>query len=485
MAINESARRQGLVSGMSYSNALALCPELQTARAAPQEDRRRLKQLARWCERYGPSCNIHDESSLWVEITGTAHLFGGEKKLLEKISSDFLQRGHMVLPGLASTPGAAFALSRFAPTRDLQSRIAPSGKQQDFLASLPVEALRLCPDTVSLLHRLGLATIGQLLRLPRNSLKRRFSDKQQARAVLLRLDQMLGLRDEPLVPLSPPVAFESRLHFPDALASMQMLECALVRLVDDITGQMDKHRQGARQISLTLWRPDHSRARITIGTTSACRDSARIIRLFREKLQHREPGDNIEIAVLAVDRAELLSARQYSLDHTRKNRETEFPLSLIDRLQNRPRIRHIGCLQAVDSHIPEQAQKLSRPPLPQNTWPAAFPGDRNNNVYLSPRPFLLLNPPESVEIIPALPDGPPQHIVWRRARRKVIAATGPERLALEWWHNTARLPSAGSRDYYRVKTADGGDFWLCRQAVFEGKQKTKIPPRWFLHGFFG
>ena len=143
-------------------------------------------------------------------------------------------------------------------------------------------------------------TLGQLMDLPRESLKRRFPSPDQARSVLLRLDQILELRDEPLAPLTPPVLFSSRLRFAEALFSKQMLERALTRLIDDVTLQLERQNQGARALTFSLWRADGSTSHIAIGTAQPCRDKTHLFNLFKEKISRIEPGFGIDVIALFV-----------------------------------------------------------------------------------------------------------------------------------------------------------------------------------------
>ena len=212
----------------------------------------------------------------------------------------------------------SFALSQFTPAHFVfddktKAPIIPPqsslAQLQQHLSPLPITALRLHENTCSLLHRLGLMTLGQLVYLPRESLKRRFPSPDQARSVLLRLDQILELRDEPLAPLTPPVLFSSRLRFTDALFSKQMLERALTRLIDDVTLQLERQNQGARALTFSLWRADGNASHITIGTAQPCRDKTHLFNLFKEKISRIEPGFGIDVIALFITKAEPHSAK--------------------------------------------------------------------------------------------------------------------------------------------------------------------------------
>jgi protein ImuB len=84
-----------------------------------------------------------------------------------------------------------------------------------------------------------------------------------------------------------------------------------------------------------------------------------------------------------------------------------------------------------------------------------------------------------------VPDDPPLQFCWRGALHRVRAASGPERIAAEWWRRHAAPPGRPEtdlvRDYYRVEDIGGGRFWMFRTGLNTGGSAA----RWFLHGLFG
>src|SRR5581483_6262243 len=99
------------------------------------------------------------------------------------------------------------------------------------------------------------------------------------------------------------------------------------------------------------------------------------------------------------------------------------------------------------------------------------------------RPILLFDPPEPVETMAELPDGPPARFVWRRAQRRVVKAQGPERLAAEWWRSQSGKTPARTRDYYRVEDDHGRRYWLFREGLY-GREDADRAPSWWMHGVF-
>ena len=86
-------------------------------------------------------------------------------------------------------------------------------------------------------------------------------------------------------------------------------------------------------------------------------------------------------------------------------------------------------------------------------------------------------------MLAAVPDGPPVSFIWRRVRRHIARAVGPERIACEWWRDALEDPDPTGqiRDYFDVEDRDGRRYWLYRAGLYQG---VEAPPRWFLHGLF-
>lgn len=241
-ALNAAGLREGLFPGLGLADARAICPTLLTLPAAPKKDRDALLDLARWAScRYSPTLNADGDDGLWLDITGVPHLFGGERALLADMAGRLARAGLTARLALADTLGGAHALARYARR---SSFIVPGGEIEAALAPLPVEALRLEPEIVTLLKRLGLKRIGQLYDLPRTSLERRFHAKETAEAVLLRLDQALGRRSEPRVPLLPSPDFVVRLPFPEPLITHEGVAGALDHLAGALCAKLARAGRG-------------------------------------------------------------------------------------------------------------------------------------------------------------------------------------------------------------------------------------------------
>ncbi len=467
-AVNRQAEAEGLAPGMRLADARALLPRLAAAEARPAEDRRGLERLALWCNRFTPCCAVDGADGLLLDIAGADHLFGGEAAMAAEVEACIAGLGFEVRTGLADTPGAAWALARFGGEG---RRIAAPGDAPAALAPLPVEALRIVSGDVRLLRRLGLATVGAVDALPRAALARRFDRRERSEAVLERLDRVLGRSPDPAASLPLPPACLARLAFPEPLIDLAGLEAAVARLMEELCASLERDGLGARELALLFCRVDGGAARRGVSTARATRDSAHLRRLFEGRIETVDPGFGIDAMALHAIRAEPLAHEQFRL--TEGGRGSGGLGPLIDRLQARLGEGSVSRLAPVASHLPERAERRMAPGREGAAWPVQ-PG-------VGQRPFRLFDRPEPVEVVAGLPDGPPALFAWRRLRRRIARAEGPERIEPEWW---AGGSDDDPRDYYRVEDTEGRRYWLYRAGLYRDAG-SKGPPRWYIHGLYG
>ena len=292
-AVNREAGAQGLRSGMRLADARALLANLVTASRRPgggPAGARAVRPLVQ--PFHALVCAVDGEDGLLLDITGCAHLFGGEAALMDEIAARVTGLGVESRLGLADTPGAAWALARFGPA---ETRIAAPGGAHTAIAGLPVEALRLAAEDAHLLRRLGLVTIGAVEGLPRASLARRFPCRERGSAVLARLDRALGRQAEPIVPMAPPPACLERLALPEPLIDRAGLDAALARLMPGLAASLERDGLGVRRLALWCYRVDGGVVRRAVATARATRDGDHLLRLFRETLETVDPGFGIDL----------------------------------------------------------------------------------------------------------------------------------------------------------------------------------------------
>ncbi len=465
-AVDATAAALGLRAGMALAQARALVPGLAICPAEPDADAAALRHWAGWCLRYAPLAAADPPDGIWIDVTGSTHLLGGENRLLRDLINRLTAQGMEARAAIADTPGAAHAAARFGTASRIPSDTTHRGATRAALVPLPIDALRLPAATCDGLRRLGFERIGQLLATDRAPLVRRFGAR-----VATRLDQALGLVFEPIVPVLPPERAQARLTFMEPLLTEAAFATVIARLAASVCAALETTGQGARRLDLLFERVDGSVQAIRIGTARPSRDARHLTRMLQERLERVDPG-------LGVEAMRLIAVQTDALIHT----QTETRLAdadppeadiaeLVDRLSNRLGADRIYRAALVESDVPERAVRRvpALRPATRMTWPPDWP-----------RPVRLLDPPQPIDAMALLPDQPPVAFTWRRLRHRIRHADGPERIAGEWWKRDGEMRSV--RDYFRVEDEDGRRFWLFRRG--DGSDPTTGDLRWFLHGFF-
>jgi protein ImuB len=463
-AVDRQALAFGLTPGLALADARARLPDLVAVEHDPAADLAFLGRLADACDRYTPLVALDEPGGLVLDITGCAHLFGGEATLRADLHARLKGVGLSARSAIAGTPEAARANARFGA-----AGIVPPGADAEVARPLPVAALEAEAEAALALTRAGLKTIGDLADRPSELISARFGE-----ALTTRLARLTGREDRRITPrrAPPPYLVERRFAEPigreeDMLATLSLLAGRAILL-------LEQRGEGGRRFEASFFRTDGAVRRIAVEAGRPLREVQALQRLFRERIgalaDPIDPGFGFDLIRLAVMHAEPFETAQASLDgHEQADEDTA---ALIDRLAARFGRASVLRFAHRNTHRPERAEALVPALEAGPPWPPAG--------ALPPleRPLQIFDPPQAVETLAEVPDGPPITFRWRRVTHQIARAEGPERIAAEWWRDGTE---AFTRDYYRVEDAEGRRFWLYRDGLY-GREAEH--PRWFLHGLF-
>jgi len=460
-AVCPRSRALGLEPGMPLAKARILVSGLDVRAADPEGDAAWLRRLGLFAaRRWTPRAAVSGPDGLWLDLTGVAHLFGGERTMCARILAFCRRLGFTARIGVAGTTGAAHALARFGPE---PLALCPGGREGDALALMPLAALRLDDKPLAAARRLGLERIGELVAMPRAPLQRRFGS-----TLLLRLDQALGRAPEPFDPIVPEEPPSVLLRFQEPIASPEAIAEACAEAARRLVPLLAESGLAARRLVLALQIVDNSVQYQTISLAKATRDGDHLRQLLCAMIEKIEPGFGIERLRLIAARVEPLGAEPIP-GAMAGERPVPDLAALVDRLAVRLGARRIHRLTALESDLPERSVARAGP----LTAPAAWPG--------WPRPVCLLYPPEPVEqVLSTVPDGPPRRFRWRGRVHQIAAADGPERVYGEWWRHESER--AAVRDYFQVEDVEGARFWLYRSG--DSEDPATGDTSWYLHGVF-
>lgn len=505
-ALNSQAQAAGVQLGQPLRDAHAMCAGLITRQRNVPAEAAFLTALRRWAGKFSPWVAEEAPDGLIVDLTGCAHLFGGEETLLHVIEADCADMGLTVCMGIADTLGAAWALARYAgqgagsdrngdaidqearatrsravkrrhwtrggtpPARPAPQgayRIAPPGQVHGALSPLPVAALRLDMDITAQLGRLGLRRIGDLLGQPRAALARRFG-----KGLVLRLDQALGSAPEPVSPARPPDHFAVRLTLPDPIGLKDDLLAGIDRLLPRFCARLEEKGRGVRTLKFEAHRADHGTETVVLSLARPSYNPHRIRPLLELKLDQIDAGFGIDMLRIEAIQTEPVHART-AVGHLKAGQAVRDRIDgnsalddLIGKLGARVGMEAITRRHPASSHVPEKTALTLAAAWSQ---PAA-----GWDVPTNPRPLTLWTPEPLM--IPDTPDLPIR-FRWRGRDWELAEGRGPERISPEWWLDDPDWRN-GVRDYWVVTTRDGDRLWLFYA------HGAALSPGWFCHGRF-
>jgi protein ImuB len=449
------AEQQGAFTGMAAADARAAVPELVAVDDTPGKADKLLHLLGLWCIRYTPTVAVDLPDGLLLDISGCAHLWDDERGYLKEIVLKLRNAGFDARAAIADTPGAAWAVARFARV----SPIVPTGKQSQAIAGLPPASLRLEPEILERLQKLGFRTIGPLLSMPAPTLRRRFGT-----TLLLRLDQALGKIDEVLVPIVPPVPYTERLPCLEPIKTVVGIEIAIEKLLSALCLRLQAEGKGLRKAVLKCIRIDGRTVQTGIATNRGSHSVSHLLKLFGLQIARIEPALGIELFVLEASKVDDMETVQEQIWAVDRGLADTALTELLDRVAGKVGAEAIQRYLPAEHYWPERSIKVaaSLTEEPQAAWPEQM------------RPIRLLHTPESIEVMALVPDNPPKTFTYKGKRHDIIKADGPERIGREWWQDKGE-----HRDYFIVEDSEGQRYWVFRSGHYDGGDA-----RWYLHGYF-
>lgn len=432
-AVNPAARALGLRAGQSLTSAQALAQGFATVEHDPAATERQQQLLAAWAYRFSSQVSLHYPRALLLEVESSLGLFGPWPRFEARLREELRALGFRHRIVLASNPVAARMLA------NAHDGLAASDPEttRAALAAMPIDRLGLPVDAATAFSRMGLRQLDQILRLPRDTLARRFAAEVQ-----LHLDRLLGLRAMALDCYLPPDRFESRLELNFDVESSQALLFPLRRMIEDLAAFLAGRDAGVQRFSLFMEHAEGADTLLQVGLLAAEREAGRLLELARGRLEQltlRAPVRNLrlvaeELPAFVPQAGELFSARAQQQQNWEQLRE---------RLRARLGDEAVRSVGVVADHRPECAWRGTGLPV------------ANAGTCTAPRPGWLLEEPRTLPL----------------AGLRLLA--GPERIESGWWDG-----GDVRRDYYLVETEAGQRGWAYRQCGDE-----RDSPLW-LQGWF-
>jgi protein ImuB len=428
VAVNATAREAGLRVGQRLIAAHALLAHFDALPCDHQAAARWQRFLAAVAYRYSSEVSLLPHAIV-LEVSGSLGLFGPWPQLEARLRADLAALGFRHRIAIAPTPHAAHVL---AGIEDGQAVLQP-GQLRQALQDVPIRKSRLPAAAVDALPTMGIRTLGQLLRLPRDGLRRRFG-----RELLQAIDRLLGEVPAGLDPYRPPDVFDLRIELTHEVENIAALVFPLRRMTGDLAAYLAGRDGGVQRFMLHLEHRDSRVTAVPVGLLSPERDAGMLFELARARLEQLHlPEPVLAMRLVARELPVFVPAGRDLFDERPAH---VLPIGqLRERLRAKLGDRAVYRLGSTTDPRPERAQVVAE----------------SAGVYAEPhpRPTWLLDHP----------------IPLRGPSPRILA--GPERLETGWWDG-----AEACRDYYVVETSLGQHAWAFCPPGEQGG--------WMLQGWF-
>ncbi len=443
-ACNAPGLAAGLYTGMGLNAAFALAPELRVLERDPDREQASLERLAAWAGQFTSWVSLVPPNALLLELRGSLRLFGGLAALQARIVGELETLGYQVMRGLAPTPMGALWLSR-APRP--QGALTDTTALASSLGCLPLECLGWDTRQSEQLYRMGVRSIADCLRLPRDGFARRFGPTR-----LGELDKALGRRPDPRPGFVAPQRFRGEIELPAETEFSTRLLLPLERLVEEMVGLLRSREGGVDRLRLSLLHTDGPPTRIALQRLSLTRDRTHLLGLLSGRLEQQVlPAPVLALILESGVIRELSGPARGLLGDAQAEDKGAIPM-LVERLRVRLGDDAVHGLCLVPEYRPEAAWRRS---------------GRGSSLVSEPgqgvaRPLWMLDTPQAL----GQRNGQPRH------GGRLCMLSGPERIETGWWDG-----GDVTRDYYRARTTQGELLWIFQDRRNRGG--------WYLHGIFG
>ena len=421
----------------------------------------KLELLATRAQQFTPRVSLVPPDGLLLEVKGSLHLFAGVAGLRAELTGEC--RRFQAPPVLAFAPTPLAALTAARAGRPLE--ITAAGQLIGQLAPLPLTALRWPEETLARLARLGIRTIGAVLRLPRAGFARRFGVAQ-----LAVLDQLTGRAPDVRPAFHARERFRRRRDLGCELTDHDRLLTALAPLFTALGAFLAARQCAVVELECLLVHRQRPVTRCRLSLASPCADGQRIAALCGEYLNAmRLPAPVRACELLAeVPVPHVPDSRCLWQPGEQGGEEAAVSGALVERLRARLGPDAVHGLTLREGHRPESTWALSGPPpagsLSERARHAAAAAACSANAQwpVFRRPLWILPAPRPLLVR----DG------WPCRGGPLRLMSEVERIETGWWDGAGI-----ARDYYSATDIHGVRLWVFRERA--------APHGWFLHGVFG
>ena len=444
------AAAAGVMPGQSANAALALLPTLAIEERSELREQQAIEALATWLEQFTSVVCIAGRDILLLEIAGSLRLYGGLPSLRQQVAAGLGEQGFAADLAIAPTPLAATWLARAGR----RACIRDAANIATALRTLPLACLGWPAASCEAIAGMGVATVGDCLRLPREGFARRFGSQR-----LIELDRALGRLPDPRMSWRAPERFCADYEMTEEQSDREILLAICHELLASLERFLLTRQLGTQRLLLSFFHLRAPATQLPLGCATSERLAAHWFELLKLRFERVTLPEPVIAIRLYGGRNQALHAESGRLAFHGKpagQRLCHSVTQLAERLSARIGNQLVHGVTTVAEHRPHHAWSLRSLLGEKANAPLAMIGrNLKRPLWMLPEPVLL-----PLEQAYPLHQGP------------LRLLEGPERLETGWWDEDGI-----ARDYYMAMNPGGMRLW-----VYQIRNRTAA---WYLHGFFG
>ena len=413
---------------------------------------------------FSPRVQYRAPGLVFVDITSTSKLFGGEQKLMDEalqVSREFFADA---VGAVADTPWGAQALAAESP-----GRISQPLEESALLDQAPLTRLHQLEGLIAwrsadevegivdFFHMLGIHRLGEIRKFEADAFRARW---QETGTLIWK--RLHGLDKQIISPLQPTEALQDYVHLDFPVSLLPFLLHCLERVLRRLVARLQGRGEFAQKIIVQLFCEYSERIHlIELQPASPSRNLELFMKLLEGKLSEvnlDNPIQQIEVEIIPCPE----KIQQLSFFEPRVSDQEK--LAQLVSVFNQASLT-TGFLRPEDEILPEEAWSLT--PEYEDYEPLGDEIDIDGKSFrirpahgyslsTAPRPSRLLKRPKLMSS--------------KEVERLEFLSHQPiERLEDSWWENSR------GRDYYFALSPKGSFVWLFYD---------RIEHQYYLHGFF-
>lgn len=444
---SEEVLTAGVTLGMPRREAEALAPFAVVLSRDPGEEARRFEPVVAVVEDLVPRVEVVAPGLMYLPVTGALRFYGTEQDLAKRVATALTDYFREVVPpihiGIADGPFAA----RWAAATATGEEPVIVSDTREFLSRLDLGTLREAmggEEMIDTFRWLGIVTLGDLARLPRDTLLSRFGNPG------LVAHRLANGEDRPVDPRDIPVDMSVSMTFEDPLETLDAVAFAGRNLAEKLLKGLRSAAVAPHTVIITAvpgQGPERTRVWRSADPFTEKALSDRVWWQLRAWVENDGvPGGIVGLRIEPEDlsgegrQLNLLTDESSMIETERALARTQALLGPDGVLQARPQ----------GGRMPAERVAWSRwgePEMPPDRdvtapWPGATP---------SPTPALVPPDPNPIEV--EWDGGMPSRVRLGSRWEPVLTWSGPWRLSGRWW------AGEGDVDRYQIVTSVGA--FLC------------------------